>query len=749
MGPAWFPLLLLLPGGQGEACDPEECCFRALPYPEEESGQTVPVVCWELAPPAPPSTPGLGSEESCVGRGYGTPAGSEPGPRDLSCYRLPGAGFECIWDYEGPRQGVNHFLRCCIGPRRCCYFEAGEATRVQFSDQAEVPVRRAVSFWVESRGAGGTRRTPRVNVTLSRWVKYDPPQGPIVVSRRAGRLLAQWVATAGQGDARVQFQQRPAGGYWVLGDCDEQDAPGSPDTLDESCLWPLEDGVIREFQFRRRRGRVDPGGPWSSWSSPVCSPLDTPALPQLNVSLGLLGQDGRRQLRLGGQLLRPELPEACANNLPTYHVYLNMLSCACKAKAWAVWPLHTGVTLNISGAAYSLTVASEVGSGPNRSWHIPAHARTDAAPLNISAGPSLHEVGVAHGSTYCVTWEPQHGGGEASCTLLAPLYGTENHSWSQVPGDLLEQETCYRVTVFASALPEKLTSWWTVLSAYYFGDNASTAGIPQLVSVSNVTWGSASLSWAPSPLGTCPGALKGYVVRYQAEDFEPWAPGKLRHRVLRGVSIAGGLDLFLFTERLVGPAQTRVSLVGLQPGRPYRVQVRGDSPWGPGAWSRPVTFHTEAQPSPMSVFLAWTGSFASVFLLGVLGYLGLSRAARCLCPPLPSPCASSATQMPGSQWKQAWLWVSPEDFLEEASLQEALAVTGCLEEAAGMGLDSPGQEPLVGGSETSLNMQQPPGSSKEDSGRRSQGTVHSEINLVVSRLGVVSFGTPHGLQRDP
>lgn len=56
-----------------------------------------------------------------------------------------------------------------IGPRRCCYFEAGEATRVQFSDQAEVPVRRAVSFWVESRGAGGTRRTPRVNVTLGRW----------------------------------------------------------------------------------------------------------------------------------------------------------------------------------------------------------------------------------------------------------------------------------------------------------------------------------------------------------------------------------------------------------------------------------------------------------------------------------------------------------------------------------------------------------------------------------------------------
>lgn len=48
---------------------------------------------------------------------------------------------------------------------------------------------------------------------------------------------------------------------------------------------------------------------------------------------------------------------------------------------------------------------------------------------------------------------------------------------------------------------------------------------------------------------------------------------------------------------------------------------------GWGVWSppNPDLLHPEAQPSPMSVFLAWTGSFASVFLLGILGYLGLSR----------------------------------------------------------------------------------------------------------------------------
>ena len=44
------------------------------------------------------------------------------------------------------------------------------------------------------------------------------------------------------------------------------------------------------------------------------------------------------------------------------------------------------------------------------------------------------------------------------------------HSWSQESG-ALEQKACYRVTIFASAHPEKPTSWSTVLSTYHFGGN--------------------------------------------------------------------------------------------------------------------------------------------------------------------------------------------------------------------------------------------------------------------------------------
>eukprot|EP00069_Balaena_mysticetus_P019926 bmy_02615T0 len=40
----------------------------------------------------------------------------------------------------------------------------------------------------------------------------------------------------------------------------------------ESCLCPLETDTAQEFQLRRRLRPGVRGGPWSSWSSPVCIP---------------------------------------------------------------------------------------------------------------------------------------------------------------------------------------------------------------------------------------------------------------------------------------------------------------------------------------------------------------------------------------------------------------------------------------------------------------------------------------------
>lgn len=53
--------------------------------------------------------------------------------------------------------------------------------------------------------------------------------------------------------------------------------------------------------------------------------------------------------------------------------------------------------------------------------------------------------------------------------MAAVLLLLVTHSWSSKP--TLDQEECYRITVFASKNPKNPILWATVLSSYYFGGN--------------------------------------------------------------------------------------------------------------------------------------------------------------------------------------------------------------------------------------------------------------------------------------
>ncbi|XP_016022137.2 interleukin-12 receptor subunit beta-1 isoform X6 [Rousettus aegyptiacus] len=485
-------LLLLLPQQGAEACGTSECCFQDPPYQDVDSGSSL---------------------------------GSASGPRNLNCYRIFGAGYECSWEYEGPTAGVSHFLRCCLGPKRCCYFAAGSATKLQFSDQDGVSVLRAVTLWVESWAINRTEKSPEVTLELYSSVKYDPPPRDIKVSGSAGQVRMEWETPARQDGAEVQFRHRTPGSPWKLGDCGHQDDAGF-----ESCLCPLEIDAAQEFQLRRRQLRPEaPASPWSSWSSPVCVPPEIPPQPDVRFLVELLGSDGRRRVTLHGQLPQIQLPEGCrgpkSHAEVTYRLHLHMLSCSCKPQATRTLRLRT--TLILSGAAYDLAVISwnRFGPGPNQSWHIPAHVHTEPGALNISAeanGTTMHWPAQAPGLTYCIEWQ-LHGqdGSPAACTLTVPEDwdppGTATHHWSPASG-AMGQKACYLITIFATAHPEKPNTWSRVLSTYHFGGNASVAGTPQHISVKTLGPDSVSVEWTPSLLSTCPGVLKEYVIRCREED---------------------------------------------------------------------------------------------------------------------------------------------------------------------------------------------------------------------------------------
>nr|BAE42738.1 unnamed protein product [Mus musculus] len=600
-------------------------------------------------------------------------SGSPLGPRNLSCYRVSKTDYECSWQYDGPEDNVSHVLWCCFvppnhthtGQERCRYFSSGPDRTVQFWEQDGIPVLSKVNFWVESRLGNRAMKSQKISQYLYNWTKTTPPLGHIKVSQSHRQLRMDWNVSEEAG-AEVQFRRRMPTTNWTLGDCGPQVNSGSGvlgdirGSMSESCLCPSEN-MAQEIQIRRRRRLSSgaPGGPWSDWSMPVCVPPEV--LPQAKIKFLVepLNQGGRRRLTMQGQSPQLAVPEGCRGRpgaqVKKHLVLVRMLSCRCQAQTSKTVPL--GKKLNLSGATYDLNVLAKTRFGRStiQKWHLPAQELTETRALNVSVGgnmTSMQWAAQAPGTTYCLEWQPwfQHRN-HTHCTLIVPEEEDPakmvTHSWSSKP--TLEQEECYRITVFASKNPKNPMLWATVLSSYYFGGNASRAGTPRHVSVRK-TGDSVSVEWTASQLSTCPGVLTQYVVRCEAED--------------------GAWE----SEWLVPPTKTQVTLDGLRSRVMYKVQVRADTARLPGAWSHPQRFSFEVQISRLSIIFASLGSFASVLLVGSLGYIGLNRAAWHLCPPLPTPCGSTAVEFPGSQGKQAWQWCNPEDFPEVLYPRDALVV---------------------------------------------------------------------------
>uniref|UniRef100_A0A8C0XHY4 Interleukin-12 receptor subunit beta-1 n=1 Tax=Castor canadensis TaxID=51338 RepID=A0A8C0XHY4_CASCN len=364
---------------------------------------------------------------------------------------------------------------------------------------------------------------------------------------------------------------------------------------------------------------------------------DPVSVPEVTLEKEPLGPDGRRLVALLGQPPQLALPEGCRGPAPgaavTHFVRVHMLSCRCQPRATRT--LRLGKPFFLSGSAYDVAVFSKTrfGPGPNRTWHLPAEDHAEPGSLNVTSGAdgtALSWAARPPGTVYCIEWRPRsQNESQSHCMVTTPQDGDP---WCTGKGQhlMVAQLECFHVTIFASMHPDKPTSWSSVLCSICarLSLAASVAGTPQHVSVRNHSQDSVWVTWTPSPLSHCPGVLRGYVVQCREE--------------------AGGR----VSEWQVRPTETQVTLQGLRAGAAYVVQVRADTAWLRGTWSRPQHFSIEVQISQLSIVFASLGSFVSIVLLGTLGYLGLSRAAWHLCPPLPTPCASSAVEFPGGQGEQ-------------------------------------------------------------------------------------------------
>lgn len=126
---------------------------------------------------------------------------------------------ETLWGPLGPHTQHQHPPSCSLRPGRCCYFAAGSATTLQFSDQDGISVLYNVTLWVESRTANRTEKSPEVTLQL-----YSSGQHPVLLllpavpSSPKKPLILQPRPGGGAGPWREAWYCRPLSHQTLLRD---------------------------------------------------------------------------------------------------------------------------------------------------------------------------------------------------------------------------------------------------------------------------------------------------------------------------------------------------------------------------------------------------------------------------------------------------------------------------------------------------------------------------------------------------
>ncbi|XP_044541292.1 interleukin-12 receptor subunit beta-1 [Gracilinanus agilis] len=576
----WLLLVLAVLAEMGEACKDEECCFQKLPSWEGGSGSVVET------------------------------------PRELCCYRIFPSGYECSWQYDGDPTDVTHFLWCCFRNGDCCYFEAGKANRVSFTDQAKVHTVENVTFSVESRVGNWTTTSPNITLVLYWAFKFDPPNEEMTVSKIQDQFLIKWEIPEGQNEAIVEYRYRTWNGTWEQGDC------GAQENSDfENCSLQFKAPVAYEIQLRRHK-RASPTSQWSDWSKSICIPAE---IPELNYTVGKLNNDGKRDLIFDWEPRQVRQPQNCMEEV-SFSLVLQMLSCTCKPKSKKKMSLEK--VIQISGAEYNVTIRTQGTLGPqlNRTFHIPADPNSgfiqDAEFLNISTSEdnmtmqwfSLERLV----KSYCIEWYPHAANWtNAACALKSSRKEKDGrkviYSRDKALGimDLLK---CYRINIYASDQPKNPQSWVTVFSGHHFSGDVLKAGPSNLTVKTRAH--EVSLEWNPSPISKCPGVLKNYVISC-------WN-GK------------NNKTIFFKPE---------------------------------------ISFSIGDETSHSFPFLPLAlGIFAAIIITAVSVYYVLKRVKSYLCPPLPNPSISKATKFLEEDWKPIRPWIGASETVEDVGTREPLII---------------------------------------------------------------------------
>ncbi|XP_074060935.1 interleukin-12 receptor subunit beta-1 isoform X2 [Macrotis lagotis] len=615
------------------------------------------------------------------------------GARKLLCYRIFPKDFECSWQYDGDSTHVTHFLRCCLRNGKCCYFEAGTANRVRFTDQAKVPILQNVTFLVESRVGNRSAMSPEITLALYWAFKFDPPSGDMTISKLQGQLMIKWKTPEKQEDAVAEYRFRTWNGTWEQGACGvpvnsdfaSQLIPVAPGHPLETCSLQLEAPVAYEIQLRRHK-RASPTGQWSDWSKSICIPAEILSIPEVNYTVGKLNDNGKRDLILDWEPRQEKLPPNCTEKV-NFSLVLRALSCPCKPKSEK--KLKGEKVNQVSGAEYDVIIKTQGTIGPQlkRTFRIPADLTSgviqDAAFLNISTtedNMTMQWLSLQRKvRSYCIEWYPHLANWTDATCILKSFQKEKNnrkvtYNWDKTVG-VMDPGKCYQINIYASDKPQNPHSWVTVFSGHHFSGDVLKAG-PSFFTVKRTTAHEVTLEWNPSPLSQCPGVLKKYAI---------YCWNEMNNKTIFHYVNASALEY---------------TIGNLSKNTFYTIQLRGETATTPGAWSKPWRFKLDDKVAhPFPFLLLCLVIFAAIILMAVPVYFVLKRVKSFLCPPLPNPSTSSAMKFLEEDMKLVRPWLGSSDTMEDVGVRELLIIEVC----------SPKVVPEMGSEVKLLHLEDPKG----------------------------------------
>lgn len=114
-------------------------------------------------------------------------------------------GLRHFWDPLGTQLRHQHPLPRSLRPGHCCYFSAGSATKLQFSEQDGVPVLDNVTLWVESWAANRIEKSPKITLIL-----YSSGEHPFSSSSSWSPFLTQRCQSWGDSGVLAKGLKIPA-----------------------------------------------------------------------------------------------------------------------------------------------------------------------------------------------------------------------------------------------------------------------------------------------------------------------------------------------------------------------------------------------------------------------------------------------------------------------------------------------------------------------------------------------------------